>query len=121
MECLRLLATLKLNPAKMQMISGFIDTYLVLNAEENRRFQSEVEAITPKRTKEKAMQIVTSWMLEGEAKIVLLQLQRRFGEISADVQQRIKMLSDEQLGDLAEALLDFKTRAEAEQWIEDHS
>ncbi|GCA95820.1 putative cytoplasmic protein [Microcystis aeruginosa 11-30S32] len=26
-ECLRLLITLKLNPAKMQLISGFIDTY----------------------------------------------------------------------------------------------
>ncbi|WP_149977376.1 Rpn family recombination-promoting nuclease/putative transposase, partial [Microcystis aeruginosa] len=30
-ECLRLLITLKLNPAKMQLISVFIDTYLNLN------------------------------------------------------------------------------------------
>ena len=32
LECLRLLATLRLNPAKMQLISGFIDSYLQLNA-----------------------------------------------------------------------------------------
>jgi hypothetical protein len=31
-ECLRLLATLKLNPAKMRLIAGFVDTYLRLNA-----------------------------------------------------------------------------------------
>jgi hypothetical protein len=30
-ECLRLLVTLKLNPAKVQLISGFIDTDLKLN------------------------------------------------------------------------------------------
>jgi hypothetical protein len=37
-ECLRLLATLKLHPAKMQLISGFVDTYLRLNAEEEQIF-----------------------------------------------------------------------------------
>ena len=35
LECLRLLATLRLNPAKMRLISGFIDTYLRLSASEN--------------------------------------------------------------------------------------
>ncbi len=32
LECLRLLASLRLNTAKMQLISGFIDSYLQLNA-----------------------------------------------------------------------------------------
>jgi hypothetical protein len=32
LECLRLLATLRLNPARMRLISGFVDTYLRLNA-----------------------------------------------------------------------------------------
>ncbi|WP_204103138.1 MULTISPECIES: Rpn family recombination-promoting nuclease/putative transposase, partial [Spirulina sp. CCY15215] len=30
-ECLRLLATLRLDPARMQLISGFVDSYLKLN------------------------------------------------------------------------------------------
>ena len=34
-ECLRLLATLSLDPARMQLISGFVDTYLRLNAAES--------------------------------------------------------------------------------------
>ena len=32
LECLRLLATLRLDPARMQLISGFVDTYLRLSA-----------------------------------------------------------------------------------------
>ncbi len=37
-ECLRLLATLRLDPARMQLISGFIDSYLRLNEQEKRVF-----------------------------------------------------------------------------------
>jgi hypothetical protein len=40
LECLRLLTTLRLDPARMQLISGFIDTYLRLNAQEEQRFQT---------------------------------------------------------------------------------
>jgi hypothetical protein len=39
LECLRMLATLQLNPAKMQLISGFIDTYLRLNQAEEKQFK----------------------------------------------------------------------------------
>jgi hypothetical protein len=46
-ECLRLLATLRLNPAKMQLISGFIDTYLRLNVAEQQVFQAEIAKIEP--------------------------------------------------------------------------
>ena len=38
-ECLRLLATLKLAPARMQLISGFVDTYLRLDDTEKQVFQ----------------------------------------------------------------------------------
>jgi hypothetical protein len=38
LECLRLLATLRLNPAKARLIAGFVHTYLRLNAAENLVF-----------------------------------------------------------------------------------
>jgi hypothetical protein len=41
-ECLRLLASLGLNPAQIQLISGFIDTYLKLSQTEQVRFQAEL-------------------------------------------------------------------------------
>ncbi|MFM6370694.1 MAG: Rpn family recombination-promoting nuclease/putative transposase [Dolichospermum sp.] len=63
-ECLRLLVTLKLNPAKMQLISGFIDTYLRLNKIEEQKFAAEIGSLIPSE-KEEVMQIVTSWMEQG--------------------------------------------------------
>lgn len=41
LECLRLLATLRLDPARMQLISGFVDTYLRLNEQEQAVFQAD--------------------------------------------------------------------------------
>ena len=41
-ECLRLLATLRLDPAKMQLISGFIDTYLRLSTEQERLLRANI-------------------------------------------------------------------------------
>ena len=65
-ECLRLLLTLKLDPARMQMISGFFDVYLNLNEQENQAFQTAVDrmGLTDEEEK-KYMEIVTSWKREG--------------------------------------------------------
>lgn len=35
LECLRLMVSLKLNPARMKLIAGFVDTYLRLSETEN--------------------------------------------------------------------------------------
>jgi hypothetical protein len=63
-ECLRLLATLRLDPARMQLISGFIDTYLKLNAAEEKIFRTEIDRISLVE-QEVVMKIVTSWMEQG--------------------------------------------------------
>ncbi len=61
LECLRLLATLRLDPARMKLISGFIDTYLRLNASEERLFQAQISTIESSQ-QEVVMEIITSWM-----------------------------------------------------------
>lgn len=63
-ECLRLLATLELNPEKMELISGFIGTYLRLNEEEEAQFQQALERMEL-GTKERVMQFVTDWTDKG--------------------------------------------------------
>ena len=63
-ECLRLLATLRLDPARTQLISGFIDTYLRLSEPEEREFEIEMSKLE-EREQEGIMQIVTSWMEQG--------------------------------------------------------
>ena len=45
LECLRLLSTLKLDPARMRFISGFVDTYLQLSAQEALQFQQEADSL----------------------------------------------------------------------------
>jgi len=120
-ECLRLLATLQLDPARIQLISGFIDTYLRLNAQEEEIFQTEIAQFEPTQ-QEVVMQIVTSWMEEGmqqgELKIIQRLLTKRIGVITAELQERLRGLSLTQLEDLAEGLLDFSTEADLVAWLQ---
>lgn len=123
-ECLRLLATLRLDPARMQLISGFIDTYLRLGAEEEKLLRDEIAKMEPVQ-QEEVMRIVTSWMEEGieqgkqEAtlSLILRQLLRRIGAVSPELQARIQQLSLPQLEDLAEALLDFTNEEDLVAWL----
>ncbi|MEQ9482816.1 MAG: DUF4351 domain-containing protein [Coleofasciculus sp. F4-SAH-05] len=132
-ECLRLLATLRLDPARMQLISGFVDTYLRLNPQEQEIFQTEI-ARFELQEREVVMQIVTSWMEEGlqqglqqgrqegrkEGELMLIQrlLRRRIGVVEPLLQAQIQQLSIPQLEDLAEALLDFSNRDDLITWLE---
>jgi predicted transposase YdaD len=127
-ECLRLLATLRLDPAKMQLISGFIDTYLRLSTEQERLLRADIARMEPVE-RDVIMQIVTSWMEEGieqgkqqgkqeEAlSLVMRLLPRRINAVAPELQQRIQQLSQAQLEDLAEALLDFSCSTDLEDWL----
>jgi hypothetical protein len=133
LECLRLMVSLKLNQSKMRLISGFIDTYLQLNAKEIEIFKQEAAKIEPRRRKQ-VMELTTSWMREGieigvkqgvkqgekqEAlKIVLRLLNRRIGEMSVRLQGRIKKLSVVQLERLSDALLDFTDVKDLTTWLD---
>jgi Domain of unknown function (DUF4351)/Putative transposase, YhgA-like len=128
-ECLRLLTTLRLDPARMRLISGFIDTYLRLSAEEQLLLQADLARIEP-REQEVVMQIVTSWMEEGieqgieqgklqaTLSLVMRQLPRRVGTLTPELQEQIQQLSLTQLDDLAVALLDFSSVGDLEAWLQ---
>ena len=138
LECLRLLATLRLDPARMRMISGFVDIYLRLTEAENELFKRELE-LTPQEAKETIMEIVTSWMEKGieqglqqglqlglqqgmqhEATLVFRQLSRKLGELPSVLGDAIRALSQARLEELGYALLEFTRREELEQWLKDH-
>jgi hypothetical protein len=55
---------------------------------------------------------------EGRSTLVLLQLNRRVGDVSIDLQTQVKALPLEQLGVLAEDLLDFSGLEDLVQWLE---
>ncbi|MBD2194145.1 DUF4351 domain-containing protein [Calothrix anomala FACHB-343] len=54
---------------------------------------------------------------QGEQRLILRQINRRFGEIEASLVARIGALSIEQLEILGEAFLDFSSVADLEAWL----
>ncbi|KYC40556.1 flagellar assembly protein H [Scytonema hofmannii PCC 7110] len=120
-ECLRLLATLRLDPARTRLISGFVDTYLNLNLQEEQRFQEEIGKLK-EPDKEGIMEIVTSWerraSLQATRSLIIRLLNRRVGQLPETITSQIDNLSIQQLEALGEALLDFTNLTDLETWLE---
>ena len=57
---------------------------------------------------------------EGEVTLVLRLLQRRCGELKPALKERVVRLSVPHLEALGEALLDFQSVADVEQWLATH-
>jgi hypothetical protein len=126
-QCLRLLVTLKLDPSRMQLISGFVDTYLNLTQEEEEVFAREISTFRVEE-QEDVMQITTSWMQQGleqgleqgaerEKDLIVRLLKRKIGPIDANLEAEIKALDLELMEALGEALLDFLTVENLRDWL----
>jgi predicted transposase/invertase (TIGR01784 family) len=119
-ECLRLLVTLKLDPAKTRLISKFVDTYLRLNDKEEQTFQAELDKIGATQ-KEAIMQVTTSWEEKGIEKerrsLVSLQLEQKVGQLPDVFSERLASLSPDKLSTLAIALLNFNSIDDLSQWL----
>ena len=101
-ECLRLMVTLKLNPAKSQLIAGFIDTYLNLNSAEEEIFQT---------------QLSTEGIKQGQVATILRLLNRKLGQIPEQITTKIESLGTTQLDSLTEELLNFQTIDDLISWL----
>jgi hypothetical protein len=131
-QCLRLMVTLSLDAAKMQLISGFVDSYLRLNSTEEELFQSELGTMKT-REREQIMQITTSWKEEGRVEgrvegrqegrieeklaITLRLLNRKLGNLPEEIATRIKSLEPNQLDSLTDDLLDFQSLDDLTRWL----
>jgi hypothetical protein len=115
-QCLRLLVTLKLNPARMQLIWGFVESYLELNPQEEQVFTQEIAAIEPQEKKEATMEFINSFeergMQEQALRMVQRRLERRFGPIEANIESRLSEMTIRQLEALDEATDEFKSVAD---------
>ncbi|MEG4280359.1 DUF4351 domain-containing protein [Microcoleus sp. MON1_C1] len=56
--------------------------------------------------------------MEGEIGLIMRPIVRRVGEVTQGVQTRSQGLSAEQLDDLGEALLDFRSKEDLILWLE---
>jgi flagellar biosynthesis/type III secretory pathway protein FliH len=126
---------LQLDPARRELISGFVDAYLQLTMEQEYLFESAIQQMHPGE-KEGVMEIVTSWMerglekglelgrqegrQEGERRVIVRQLRKRLGQLDHQTEDRINALSADRLEELEEALLDFARHADLHAWLERH-
>ncbi|MBD2503844.1 DUF4351 domain-containing protein [Anabaena azotica] len=53
----------------------------------------------------------------GEERLVIRQINRKFGEIQPALIERIKLLTTQELEDLGEALLDFSEVSDLVAWL----
>ena len=56
-------------------------------------------------------------IIEGKSSLILRQISRLLGEISSETQASIRQLNSDQLENLAEAVLDFKTVEDLLVWL----
>ena len=123
-QCLRLLVTLKLDPAKMQLISGFVDSYLNLDSTEEQIFQNQLSTMELQE-QEQIMEITTSWEQKGIVKgrldeklsIALRLLNRKLGNLPDAITLQVTSLESSQLDILTEDLLDFQTLEDLQTWL----
>ncbi len=119
----------------MRLISGFIDTYLRLNQQEELLFQQQAAMLLDEAQKTAVMELTTSWKEEGikigreegreegrerECQLIVRLLQKRLGPLESDWEARIRQFSFGQLQELGEASVDFTSRLDLKDWLAGH-
>jgi predicted transposase YdaD len=121
LEFLRQLARMQLDPARMELVTAFFDSYLELTAEEERLLEERLpEELTGEEVK-LVVEITTSWhrkgRQEGRQELLFKLLRKRLGSLSSEVEARIAALSAEQSDQLAERLFDITNEADLKRFL----
>jgi hypothetical protein len=131
------LASISLNHEDLQLVAGFFSGYQPLSDGEALQLEEEMSKVMPDMAREK----VIKWdnplsrigelrgldlgrregRKLGEAELVLKLLRRRFGALTGEQKQSIRGLELRGIESLGEALLDFRTRADLDRWLEEYS
>jgi predicted transposase/invertase (TIGR01784 family) len=63
-EFLRMLVKMEINPARMELINGFFETYLRLSEREEVELMEEIKQLNPEESKQ-ILKLPNSWMEKG--------------------------------------------------------
>ena len=130
-QCVAMLVGLELDEAKNQLLTGFMNTYLDLNQDEEKVFQAELDTLVSPQKKEEIMDFVTTRDLrvmaegqlkgrqEGETDLLLHLLNIKLSSsLPPDLVERIQALSEADLRRLGEALFNFNTVSDVAKWLD---
>jgi Domain of unknown function (DUF4351) len=111
-----------------QFLFNFVDNYLELLESEQSTFEVGLRKLAPKK-KVESMKLMNSYVrkgiaegievgkAEGKMEMVSRLLKRKVGELPTEVEVQVLVLPLEKLEALGEALLDFNTLADLENWL----
>jgi hypothetical protein len=132
LQCMRMLATMKLDPAKSELIGIYVETYLKLTADEMKQYERAAQRL-PLEEKQATMEMMTSWhtegwklgrqegrqegVHEGKEELLAAMLEQRFSTLPDNITGRLDHLSSEQLTELGKALFDFASFSDLEAWL----
>ncbi len=125
-------------PVKVKrLVAGFYSEYQPLNSEEALQLEENLSKVMPDMAREKVMQLTNPFIelgiqrgiqqgvqkgrKEGEVDVVLRQLKRRLGLLTASQEGSIRKLALSRIEALSEALLDFQSRADLSRWLRKNS
>jgi hypothetical protein len=133
LEFAKLLAGYGLSPAKTHLLLGFVDSYIRLDEEGKKVYQTELEKLAPAE-KEKTMELTLSWReealleglqqgrqegrQEGMLSLITHQIERKFGPIGAGMQEQVSALTSGQLEELGDMLPDFDAIEDLAAWLQ---
>jgi Domain of unknown function (DUF4351) len=99
----------------------FIDWILALPKAVEREFWQELQVFEEERKMTYVTNVerfgIEKGVMQGERSLILRLLSRRVGVLSSEVRSQVESLSLEQLESLGEALLDFSSAADLDEWL----
>ncbi len=131
------LARIRMVRRVADVVASFFFAYQHLDESEDLKLRQEIAKVESKEMRDRVMQLTNPWIEagkregfqqgrnegrsqgrhEGEAELVLKQLARRLGALSAAQEKSIRKLPLTKIEELGEALLEFTSRADFVRWL----
>jgi hypothetical protein len=118
-------------------VAGFFSSYQPLTARETLQLEKELGKVESDAAREAVMNLTNPFIelgkrrgrqegliegrqegiAEGQAELVLKQLSKRLGDLSASQEKAVRKLSPNKTETLGEALLEFRSPADLARWL----
>jgi len=134
------LAEIPISHPDQQLVAGFFSAYQPLSHAEALQLEQEMSKVMPDMAREKVIKLTNPFIelsihrgrkqgrregiLKGqqrETDLVLRQLKRRFGLLTAFQEKAVRGLNLRRIEALGEALLEFTSDADLDRWLHAHS
>ena len=111
------------------LVADFFSKYQPLTSRETLQLQRKLGKVKPDSAREAVMNLTNPFielgkqkglqqgLQQGETEMVLRQLARRLGTLSSSQEKAIRKLSIKRIENLGEALLDFTSMADLNEWL----